>query len=199
MTMCPRFFMMYYLLAMAACLQASSLWPVVRSLHEVRTYTIIDESDTPLMIVLKTPSGVSVYKLECHNGNYEDMSFINFSGDFQCVLFSIEGDRRTSWNLLASDDRNEQRSDFFNRARMTSNQIWGDCGKISEYGRVRRFRLRGMRITFEFKDLKWTSSAAAQQPRLTGFTFVLDVLLDANAISASAEKVQAPWPGSPCK
>ncbi len=152
-----------------------------------------------MTMILRTPGGASVYKFECHNGSYEDMTFINFSGDFQCALSSFEGNRRTSWNLLASDDRNEQTSDSFNRARMASNQIWRDCGLIPEYGRVRHFRLRGMRITFEFKDLQWAPSTTALRSRLTGFTFVLDVAADANATSATAEKVETPWPGPPCR
>jgi hypothetical protein len=172
---------------------------VVQPVHITRSYTIDGDADTPLTALLETLGGVLAYKVECHNGNYEDMSFINFSGDFQCALYSIERDRRTSWNLLASNDPAEQRSDSFNRGRMTANQLSGDCGLIPEYGRVRHFRLRGMRITFEFKDLHWTAAPDVNPPRLVGLTFVLDVSPDADATSPVAEKVHAPWPGPPCK
>ena len=183
----------------AFCPRASGAWPVIRPAHESHTYSAGGTADTPLIIFIRTTGDVSVYKLECHNGNYEDMSFINFSGDFQCVLFSLDGDHRTSWNLLASDDEAEQRSDYFNRGRMTSNQIWSECGQIPEYGRVRHFNLRGMRITFEFKDLQWKSPSIARQHRLSSFTFVVDVSPDGSANSATAQKPDSPWPGPPCR
>lgn len=179
--------------------QMSVAWPAIRPLHESRTYVLAADSDTPLKALLRTVSGIPAYQLECHNGNYDDMSFINFSGDFQCVLFSLDGDHRTSWNLLASDDPSEQGSDSFNRGRMTSNQVRGECGEIPDYGRVRRFRLRGMRITFEFKNLQWTAPAEPSKARLSAFTFVLDISPEPGATSATAEKPQAPWPGAPCK
>lgn len=190
----------FSLLGFAAfCPRASGAWPVIRPVHESHTYTVGGSADTPLISFLRTTDDVPAYELECHNGNYEDMSFINSSGDFQCVLFSLDGGRRTSWNLLASDDEAEQRSDSFNRGRMTANQLWSECGQIPEYGRVRHFRLRGMRITFEFKDLHWLSPSATSQHRLRSFTFVLDVSPDANAHSATAQKPESPWPVPPCR
>lgn len=194
-----RTFVASFLAAIAACAPVSAAWPVIRPVHISRSYAPDVDSDNPLTVLLGTPGGALVYKVECHNGNYEDMSFINFSGDFQCVLYSIESGRRTSWNLLASDVPAEQGSDSFNRGRMTANQLREECGTIPEYGRIRHFRLRGMRITFEFKDLQWTSAADLKPPKLVGFIFALDVSPDADARSATAEKIQAPWPGPPCR
>lgn len=181
------------------CEPLVAAWPAIRPVHITRTYNIKDDSDTPLTAFIETADGAPVYKLECHNGNYEDLSFIDFSGDFQCALYSVEAGRRTSWNLLASDDRSEQRSDFLNRGRMTANQLWRECGAIPEYGRTRHFRLRGMHITFEFKNLHWASRTGPTPPQLIGFTFDVDVLRDAGSESATAETVRAPWPGAPCQ
>ena len=187
------------LVAIAVCAPASTTWPVIRQIHMSQSYTIRGDSDTPLTAKIATPDGTTVYKLECHNGNHEDESVINFSGDFQCVLYSVEGNRRTSWNLLATDDPDEQRSDFLNRGRMTANQIRGQCGMIPEYGRVRHFRLRGISIRVEFKSLYWRSPSDRKEPQLVGFTFVLDVSPDAGVTSATAEKIGAPWPEPPCR
>jgi hypothetical protein len=187
------------LAAAATSAPTSAAWPVIRPVHISRTYTPAADSDTPLTVRLESPGGAMVYKLECHNGNYEEMSFINFSGDFQCALYSVGGGRRTSWNLLASDVPAEQGSDSLNRGRMTANQVWGDCGAIPEYGRIRHFRLRGMRITFEFNDLRWASAASPKIPKLAAFTFILDASPDASATSAAAEEIRAPWPGPPCQ
>ena len=187
------------LAAITACAPVSSAWPLILPVHISQSYTIRGDSDTPLAATVETAGGVTVYKLVCHNGSYEDTSLINFSGDFHCFLYSVEGNRRTSWNLLATDEPAEQRSDFFNRGRMTANQIWAECGRIPEYGRVRHFRLRGMRIRFEFKDLHWGPATDLKRPRLVGFTFVLDVSPDADATSATAEKIRSAWPGPPCR
>ena len=197
MTKSCRIIIVFFVLV--TCARTSSTWPLVQATKESHTYNVHAGADSPLDMVWKSATGVPIYKFECHNGNYEDMSFINFSGDFQCVLVSLEEGRRSSWNLLASDDQTQQTSDFFNRARMTSNQIRGECGLIPEYGRVRHFRLRGLRVTFEFKDLRWTPSSDAKEVRLSSFTFVVDVKPDATATSSTAERVSAPWPGPPCR
>jgi len=106
-----------------------------------------DGRDTPLVIFIKYRTGLPVYRLEFHNGNYEDSSEIDYSGDFQCALFALQGGTRVSWNLLATDEQAEQKSDCLNRGRMTTRQTWGDCGAKPEYGRIRHFRLRGMRTS----------------------------------------------------
>jgi hypothetical protein len=70
-----------------------SNWPAVQPLHETRTFANRgrDSADTPFLALIKNSEGVPIYKLECHNVNYEDESEINFSGDFQCALFASEG------------------------------------------------------------------------------------------------------------
>jgi hypothetical protein len=108
------------------------------------------------LLFIKNTAGVPIYKLECHNGNYEELSGLDFSGDFQCALFAIKGGTRNTWNLLVSQAEAEERSDWLDRGRVTSNQFRGECGEVPEYGKLRNFRLRGMLITLEFSNLKWS-------------------------------------------
>ena len=122
-------------------------WPEIQSF--TKRWQIPDvsgtQADTPATAYIRALNGTPIYKLECHNGNYNDQSRMNFSGTFQCALFALKGTAIDSWNLLA--DRNEQDSDWGNRGRMLSEQLLGSCAKWPEYGSLRVFRLREMNIT----------------------------------------------------
>ena len=176
-------------------------WPTIQQTEGKQTYLRPGKegTDTPFLLLLKSTEGVPLYKLECHNGNYEDSSEINFSGDFQCVLFAIKDDTRTSWNLLATGESTEQETDWLNRGRMTANQLWGQCGTFTEFGRIRHFKLRGILLTFEFTDLRWSPIANRRQPQLEKFTFKVSAVPDKSAQSAIAESVDVSAPPSSCK
>jgi hypothetical protein len=180
-------------------------WPSVQPTQAAQT---IKESraDTPFLLLIDGTSGAPAYKLECHNGNYEDTSEITFSGDFQCALFALNGSGAVvSWNLLATDEPAQQQSDWFNRGRMTANQLFGSCGAVPEYGMVRHFSLRGMLITCRFSRLVWSKqkrqdgrSQSQSQPQLQQFSFHVSVTVDDTAQTASAKAVQV-TPPSTCK
>jgi hypothetical protein len=178
---------------------ALGAWPKIRPHHVRQTYRIRGDSDTPFLMSVESLAGTPLYRFECHNGNYEDTSFINFSGDFQCALFSLDHGQRSSWNLLPSDERSEQTSDYFSRGRMTSNQLWGACGVTPEYGLVRHFSLRGMPVTIEFKDLGGGPSKGHEQARLNEFTFSLDISPEKTATSPTAASVGVNRPAYPCR
>jgi hypothetical protein len=61
-------------------------WPTIEPAKVKQAYVGPgkDGADTPFLLFLKHPSGVPLYKLECHNGNYEDSSELNFP-----VIFSV--------------------------------------------------------------------------------------------------------------
>jgi hypothetical protein len=94
------------------------LWPRIQPVHERVTFKDagISGRDTAFVLLVKSDRNVSIYKLECHNGNFDGTSVISFSGAFHCAFFSIEGDKPTSWNLLAADTEAEHGSDWLNRA-----------------------------------------------------------------------------------
>ena len=180
-------------------------WPSVKPTQAAQTFKE-SRADTPFFLIIDGRSGAPAYKLECHNGNYEDTSEITFSGDFQCALFELnENGTVVSWNLLATDEPAQQRSDWFNRGRMTGSQLFGSCGAVPEYGMVRHFSLRGMLITFQFSDLVWSKykrplrrSQSQSNPQLQQFSFNVSVIVDGTAQTASAKAVQG-TPASTCK
>jgi len=175
-------------------------WPLVEPLREQQTFNDLgkNNADTPFLVFLKDAKGASVYKLECHNGNYENESEISFSGAFQCVLFAVEGTKLTSGNLLAVDNKDERSTDWFNRGRMLSEQLRGECAGYPEYETVRHFKLRGMLITFQFTDLEWTKPNDQNKPQLNKFTFGVSVVPDKSAQTAAAEPVKGAKPPNSC-
>jgi len=192
-------------IAAAACSPAlrtrADSWPVVQPLHESHTYLNPGQNnkDTPFLAFVKDVSGESVYRLECHNGNYENESGMVFSGDFQCALFALNGKTLNSGNLLAANTRDEQSSDWWNRGRMRASQFRGECLTYSEYSTDRRFRLRGMLLTLRFTDIAWGSQSDQQgNPRLAKFTFAIDVLPDVAASSLRAKLPTGPQPPHSC-
>jgi hypothetical protein len=179
----------------------SSKWRTIRPLEEKKAFVNPGQNntDTPFAAFIKNSNGVPVYKLECHNGNYEDESEMNFSGDFQCALFAGKGATRTSGNLLAADTKNELSTDWWNRGRMRAAQLRGECLKYPEFSTDRRFKLRGLLLTLRFADVKWGTRKDQQgEPMLAGFTFLVKVAPDESAQSSRAELPAGPKPPSAC-
>jgi len=178
---------------------AADRWPTIQAVSDEHSFALNEQGgDTPFALVIKDKAGEAVYKLECHNGDYEGRSPINFSGDFQCALFGLKRGVRDSGNLLATDTPAEQGSDWMNRGRMLATQLWDGCAGYAEYGSVRHFRLRSMLITFQFKNLKWLSFERYNRPRLQAFKFGISVVPDDEVSTAFAEPVPGERPPPEC-
>lgn len=176
-------------------------WPIIRPLEERRAFINPGQNnaDTPFVVVIEDSGSVPAYKLECHNGNYQDGSEMNFSADFQCALFAVKGATRTSGNLLAADTKDELSTDWWNRGRMRAPQLRGECLKYPEYSTDRRFKLRGMLLTLRFTDVKWNPGKDQPDgPTLAGFTFFLKAIPDESAQSSRAAVPIGPRPPAAC-
>ena len=176
-------------------------WLVIKPVKDSHTFINPREqnTDAPFLAVIKDVYGVPVYRVECHNGNYDGESEINFSGDFQCALFAVNGNGLASGNLLAGNTRDEQSTDWWNRGRMRSAQLRGKCLAYPEYSTNRHFKLRGMLITLRFTNIEWGSKKDQQgNPMLAKFTFTLDVVPDRAAQSSKAELSAGPKPPTSC-
>lgn len=180
---------------------SAASWPTIKPLSERRTFVNpgARNEDTPFVALVRDARGVPVYKFECHNGSYQGESKINFSGDFQCALFALNGNADASRNLLVSDSKDEQSADWWNRARMRSAQLRGKCLGYPEYSTDRQFRLRGMLVTLRFSGVRWSAKQNRQgEPLLKEFTFALDVVPQRSAQSVVAELPAGPKPPTSC-
>jgi len=173
--------------ALIAVQRTNGAWPLILAARTQQTFVDPgkDDGDTPFRLIINDSRNAAAYRLECHNGNYEGPGDITFSGDFHCALFAIANDTRQSANLLAEDNPAQRGSDWLNRGRMRAAQLRGQCAE-TPYGLTRVFRMRGMRVTFQFSNLKWLDDQLKQ------FTFDVSVSPDSGAESARSEPVSAP-------
>jgi len=168
-------------------------WPLVQATHDVRTFVDPgkDGMDTPFRMLIADLGGNARYRLECHNGEFDDDSELTFSGNFHCALFAVVGrqNQKASDNLLAEDTPAQRGSDWLNRGRMLQQQLRGKCAD-TPFGTSRVFRLRGFKLTLQFSDLRWTSTTA--EPKVTQFTFSATVVADPSARTGTTERIVVP-------
>lgn len=163
----------------------SDRWPRVLDTSTRRVISRTPGNDTPLMMNVLSLAGVVVYRLECHNGDFEGPGLITYSGDFHCAVFAISNGDAVSWNLLADDTDEQRKSDWMNRGRMIAAQMKPPCAR-SPYGTTRQFRFRGLKMTFEYSGFKWETIDAT---KLEQFSFSVTVAQDPTARTERAERV----------
>lgn len=171
-------------------------WPEVAPFK--RTFDFPDARKASVTLMIRNARGDRLYKLDCHNFLYHGDPDFDYSGDFECRLSPIY--TTTSYSTLFTDTRNQTR-DWESRARFLVRELTGRCAEYPEYGRIRTFRLRGMKITLTLSDVEIKgpieSSRDASFP-LRSFRFSVGVSLDPLATSEIAEAVKAAWPPAEC-
>lgn len=152
-------------LGLVAGAAGAGAWPTIAPVHErVRFDNLAPGRDTPVVVGVTDVSGVPRYRLECHNGEYDGRSIIEFSGIFHCAVAAVDGERFTSGNLLAEASREQQRSDWLNRGRFSVHQLRPPCSAYPQYGPTRLFRFRGLALTLRIRDVAWAEAWRATRP-----------------------------------
>lgn len=167
----------------------SVAWPPIRPMHEsvyfenarqaAATFTIVGKDNKPL------------YRIECHTSEFEGDPDFDYSGDFECRLTSLYS--AETYSTLFTENPKQSR-DWESRARFLSEELIGKCADYPEFGRVRHFRLRGMKITLILSDILFWSSAEMgdrkpRRPELKSFRFAVQVEADAEARTGITEPV----------
>jgi len=175
--------------------ESAGKWPAPEPIEY--TYQFEDASKAELRMSIKRHTlykigryshygpGKDLYWIECHQPDFSDDEF-SWSGAFECRLISrFVVDRYP--NLLT--DNPDMMADWDSRGRFLTEELLGNCANYPEYGRVRHFRLRGMRITLEMSNIKWLvePADAAVSPELESFDFSISVEPDKKATSRIAE------------
>jgi len=171
------------LVAAAGCFAAEPSWPTVRPLRE--TFVV---SDPARALIKTTIAGIddgARYLFVCRTGNDESAPDVNYSGDLDCRLMDAARGEAASNFLLETDAPNV--AAWYSRGRMFARDLIGDCAKYPEYGAVRHFSLRGMRLTMSFKSVRFVASTGGTSPGLASYSLELNVEPDQRATSAIAE------------
>jgi hypothetical protein len=137
-------------LFLAASVQPQALtWPTVAPEHldvavQARSLRI------PLVFSIKSRDGKPLYRLTC--GSYDSViADFAFSGDFECQLQTVPARYDQSSSLFAEADH--ETADWQTRARFLVPDLTGRCADIPDFGRIRTFRLRAMRLTLAISDI----------------------------------------------
>jgi hypothetical protein len=161
--------------------QRSTQWPVVQRLDQ--SFTISDPNRAVVKTFILGTHGESLYLFICRTGDDESVSNVNYAGDIDCRLIPAELGE-VERNLLVEAPN---LSAWYSRGRMFARELQADCATYPEYGRERHFRLRGLRLTMNFDDLRFAPPRADGSPRLASYILRLRVDPDATARGSIAE------------
>jgi hypothetical protein len=175
-----------YLTVMVFCLLVSvsasaQSYPAPASIK--KTFDVSDVSKADISLQIKARDGRALYTLQCHSAGYEGDSSFDYSGDFECRLILAEG--QNTYSTLLTEDLDQSR-DWESRGRFFAASLKGECANIPEYGAVRNFELRGMRLTLRIFDPMF------QGDKLHALKLTVAVAPDPNAHRAIASIVPFP-------
>ncbi len=174
-------------------------WPAVLPLE--KTFYIEDAGLASVDVSIAGTDKKPLYRLSCRGRGkfHEDTSF-DYSGDFECRLTSLYSKDHYS-TLLTEDPRQER--DWESRGGFMAYELVGQCEHYPEYGRLRHFRLRGMKLTLELDNIGFYRGRRPGDSKntdlLKSFRFVVRVGPDPTALSTIAEDVPFVDPPPPSK
>jgi hypothetical protein len=169
------------LVLLASSPAAAKAWPLVEGIS--KTYRIDTAAERiEIDLPVRNPVGEPLYSFWCRGGS---TAFVDHVGSqlgidvvppFVCAL--DEMGRYTEDGLLSEDDS----SYWYSRGQFQWKDLLGACGDYPEYGRVRTFRLRGLKLTLT------ASNVVASADDLRSFDLTVSIVPDPTAIRAQAER-----------
>ncbi|MHB8425414.1 MAG: hypothetical protein ACYDB9_09725 [Gammaproteobacteria bacterium] len=169
--------------AAATGIETKNPWPAIRPMH--RSYEFNRGADASLKLTIRGIDNKPLYDLECHSAGYSDPDF-DYSGDFECRLMPLYA--QTRYSTLFTYDPQQSR-DWESRARFLAVNLVGKCAKYPEFGLVRHFHLRGMKITLTMGNVKLSTPAKSEREHahtrsiIKSFRFHIRVQSDSKATS----------------
>jgi hypothetical protein len=157
-------------------------FPQMSEIQKLFVVPNVQKADVSLK--LRSIDGVPVYLLQCHSAGYEGDPDFDYSGDFECRLSSLDG--RDTYSTLLTEDV-QQSKDWESRGRFFAADLYGDCAKIPNFGEVRSFELRNMRLTLKVVDSQINASG-----KLVSLQLLVTVKPDLSAVTAISKIVPIP-------
>ena len=188
-------FVTCFLIVFAFCMCAqASKWPEVAPMH--KGYHFANARTSEIDFSILGTKGEPLYRMECHTFEYEIDPSFDYSGDFECRLKSLYSD--DAYSTLFTEEPQQTR-DWQSRGRFLVEEIEGKCADYPEFGRVRHFRLRGMKITLTISDVEFRTYTEKTLARKEGsllksFRFDVKVEVDSRATSAISEHIPYAYP-----
>jgi hypothetical protein len=157
-------------------------WHAIQDVHRKVEVQRADTFSTAVPIV--DTQGRRAFVLRCAGpkASVSDNAFVP-SGDFECWLRSTKENSGYSTLLTEVD---QPTRDWQSRGRFFAAEVTGACRDIPDFGRVRTFHLRGMKITVSLLNAAVVSEGTLK------FHLEVDVVNDPNAYSRIAARVTPP-------
>lgn len=176
-----------FILVVEPFAQARPSWPHVVPVHE--RFHVSDASSTigGIDLDLSAQDGSKAYTLSCHPGGYDSPD--DYSGLMQCYFRSLR--TRDSVSTLFTETERQQ-TDWENRGRFLPHHILPGCSEYPEWGSIRHFYLRGMKVTLSVKNVRIGRKGEELSPQ--SYDFFIDVVPDPAALRSIAAKVQVVEP-----
>ena len=143
-------------LTLLALAQAAVAWPAVAPLDTI--VPVARVTPAKIQVAIRSPAGDTLYLIFCRDGAWDAPNDVNYSGDLDCHLFTA-GRGEVEENLLVEE---QGLAAWYGRGRMFAAELRGACADYPEYGRMRHFLFRGMRLTLEFRDVAFAPSGGLQ-------------------------------------
>ena len=162
----------------------AQVWPAVVA---QRDSLVVNKEPRHATWTFRDAHGNGLYRLTCVTFGYQGDPDFEYSGDFECRLTSLV---LSPYSTLLTDNPHQSR-DWESRGRFLADELVGSCARYPEYGAVRHFRLRAMRITLSLTDIVFDKSPGVRSASgligLSSFRFAFSVVPDSTAHSEIAE------------
>jgi hypothetical protein len=175
------------------CVNAAADWPPVS--HVEHSYHFEHASSAHVELTITGIAGDPLYQLECHPRDYAGDPAFDYSGDFECRLYSLYS--KDTYSTLLTDNPHPTR-DWQSRGRFVAPELMGACAQDPEYGAVRNFQLRNMQIRLVLSEVSFdrVNVGSTAVPVLDEFDFEIVVRPDKTAQTEIAARVPFPEPQS---
>lgn len=150
-------------------------WPGVQPFEA--TFHVADPRNPFIRAAIADSAGRPLYLFVCRGAEQTERPDIVYAGTLDCRLMAAAGGE-VEENLLVED---EGLSAWYSRGRMFPYELAGICAEYPEYGRVRHFSLRGMRLTLSFENATFAGADTLRQ-----FDVRVSVVPDLSATTAIA-------------
>ena len=166
-------------------------WPAVKPVSEI--YHFSDASPAVVNLIIRSVDDTPLYQLRCiplFEGPHHSIEVL------ECYLNSPHSDDDPEASLLNEDPLD--RAAWHSRGEIRASELAEACGDYPEYGRVRNFRFRGMKLTLKLSQVELISipnptpsqRGKPERPLMHAFRqfrLAVKVEPDPNAVSSIAE------------
>jgi hypothetical protein len=168
--------------ATTTSLVVGQTWPVVRPMDQ--TFAFQDPDRAVVKTFVLDASGRQLYLFVCRTGDdAAGPPNVIYAGALDCRLMEARGGEREVNLLLETRGV----AAWYSRGHMFPYELMGDCAVDPEYGLIRDFRVRGMKLVLSFEDVQFTGARDSTGPRLASYQLRLTVSPEPSARRDIAE------------